>query len=454
MNQSAIYKFCPSFIRQHIENRPGLQKILANIGWLFFDKIFRMGIGLAVGVWVARYLAPERFGLLSYVTAFVGLFMPLGKLGVDGIVIRDIVRSPDDAKELLGSSFLLMLVGSLLIIIMSFCTIVFLRPNEKMVWLMVAVVACGYIFRSFEVINLWFRSQLKSKFMVIAQNAAILLNSLFKIFLILAGAKVFYFALAFATEGVFAAIGLIFVYHISGGKLRQWQPQIDRSKSLLKEGWPLIFASIFALIYLQIDQIMLGQMLGNKALGIYSAAVRISSVFYFIPMAITHSVFPSLVESKKRGEQFYYQRMEYLFILMAIFSYAIAIPIGLFSNPIIKIMYGMEYLEAGHILSVHIFSAIILFIGIARGPWVTIEGYFKFVMFSNLAAGIVNIILNILFINKFGIIGAAYATLISYFVTYIGSSLFAKNGKRIFKFQIKALFLLNIWQVAKLKRAV
>ena len=84
----------PAFLRRRIAHRPNLVKILDNIGWLFFDKVLRMGVGLLVGVWVARYLGPEKYGLFNFAAAFVGMFIAVSGLGLQSIVVRDIVRDP------------------------------------------------------------------------------------------------------------------------------------------------------------------------------------------------------------------------------------------------------------------------------------------------------------------------------------------------------------------------
>lgn len=106
-----LTRFLPSFIRVRLEGRTTLQKILANTGWLFIDKTIRMGVGLLVGVWVARYLGPEQFGIYSYALSFTALFSTFATLGLDGIVVRNIVRDPSFKDEILGTAFVLKLLG-------------------------------------------------------------------------------------------------------------------------------------------------------------------------------------------------------------------------------------------------------------------------------------------------------------------------------------------------------
>ena len=104
-------KLLPSFIWTRLDGRLTLQKTIANTGWLFADSILRMGVGMFVGVWIARYLGPQQFGVLSYAMAFVALFSAVATLGLDSIVIREVLRNPASANEIMGSAFILKLAG-------------------------------------------------------------------------------------------------------------------------------------------------------------------------------------------------------------------------------------------------------------------------------------------------------------------------------------------------------
>lgn len=90
MNQ-AWTKYLPASLRAKVEGRAYLQNVVSNTGWQFADNILRMGVGLIIGIWVARYLGPAQYGLLSYVLAFGALFLPLTSLGLEEIVVRNIV---------------------------------------------------------------------------------------------------------------------------------------------------------------------------------------------------------------------------------------------------------------------------------------------------------------------------------------------------------------------------
>ena len=176
MNQSWT-RLLPSFIRSRLEGRQTLQKIISNTGWLFADRALRMGVGLLVSVWVARYLGPTQFGQLNYVIAFVALFATFATLGLDGIVVREVVRNPAAEWEILGSAFMLKLCGGALTAVGAVVFISVLRPGDILSRWLVGIVAAGAVFQAFDVIDFWFQSQVLSKYVVLAKNGAFLLTA-------------------------------------------------------------------------------------------------------------------------------------------------------------------------------------------------------------------------------------------------------------------------------------
>ena len=77
------------------------KKYFANTGWMFGEKIVRLVLTFFVGIYIVRYLGPEQFGLLGYALGFVGLFSTISTLGLDGIVTRELVKTPDKKDVLL-----------------------------------------------------------------------------------------------------------------------------------------------------------------------------------------------------------------------------------------------------------------------------------------------------------------------------------------------------------------
>lgn len=405
-----LLSFIPAFVYRRIAHRPNLVKIVDNIGWLFIDKILRMGVGLFVGVWIARYLGPEQFGLLSFATAFVGLFGAIAGMGLQGIVVRDIVHDPTSKEETLGSAAIMQLIGGVFAYGLILATIFWLRPEDMLAKALVAILGSMMLFKASEVAVFWFESQVQSKYTVWVQNIAFLLFSAIKVALILNQAPLIAFAWATMVEALLVALLMFVILGMRGPRLRQLRVTIGRTRTLFKDSWPLLLSGIAIVIYMKIDQIMLGEMVGDEAVGIYSAAVRISEVWYFIPMMIVASVFPAILEAKKRSEALYYQRLQHLYDLMVWLSVGVALPMTFLSTPAVTLLYGEAYAESGLVLAIHIWAAVFVFLGVASGKWFLAENR-QILCFQRAAIGaVVNVVLNLILIPGFGVIGAALAT--------------------------------------------
>ncbi|MDY7015075.1 MAG: flippase, partial [Cyanobacteriota bacterium] len=333
---------------------PNLRRIIGNTAWLFGEKVFQMGLGLFVGVWVARYLGPSRFGIINYALAYVGLVEPFAKLGLDNIVVRDLARDPSHRNETLGTAFFLKLTASLINVIFLIGTILFVKRDSPTTQWAVVIFACGAVLTSLGTIEYWFQSQVEAKYIVWARNSAYIFISIVKVILIQIGAPLVAFVIALVLEQALAYVGMAIVYRWRGYPLRDWRFRFDRARALLSESWPLIISGFVIFIYVQVDQLMLGSMLGDRgeeAVGIYSSAVKIAVMWYFIPIAIVQSVFPSIVQAREIGQALYEQRIQKLFNLMVLLGYAVAIPITFAAPYVVRLLYGSSYQAAGSMLA-------------------------------------------------------------------------------------------------------
>ncbi len=417
-----------------------LYKIIANTGWLFADRISRMGLGLFIGVWVARYLGVQQFGLLSYATAFVGLFSTLSDLGLSSLAIKSIANQPGKKDVILGTIFWLKLYGGIVSLLLTVGFIFMFRQNDSLTIYLVAILASVGVFQSFDTIDLWFQSQVQSKYIVIVRNAAFILTAIAKIILIYIHAPLLAFAGAILAETILNSLGLISIYRIKKYSLGLWYWNLPLAKILLKESWPLIISGFTIMIYMKIDQIMLGEMLGIKEVGLYSSATRISEVLYFIPIAIASSVAPSIYAAKRDKNEFlYYQKIENLIRLLSLTAFVIALPMSFLSGTIITFLFGNEYVASGSILAVHIWASVFVFMGVGASYWFIAEGLTSLTFHRTLMGAITNIVLNFILIPIYGGIGAAIATVISQaFAAFLGNAIDLKTQK-IFQIQLKSL---------------
>lgn len=438
-------RLLPGFVRSRIEGRDGLQAILGNIGWQLADNLVRMGLGLLLGIWVARYLGPEQFGLLSYALAFVALFAPLAMPGLDDIVVRNLVREPAARNVLLGSTFLLKLLGGAASVLASIAVIVWMRPEDLQSFWLVAIIATGTVFQAFGVIELWFNAQIQAKYPVLAKNAAFLACALGKIALILAGAPLLAFAWISLAEAIFGAAGLVIVYRARGFRPGEWTGRRPVAIELLRDSWPLFFSCIIIAVYLRIDQVMLGEMVGSEAVGVYSVAVRLAEVWFFFSAAVYWSLLPGLVAARAASETLFYERLQKYYNLMAFSAYAIAIPVMLLANWLVLTLFGAEYAGAGPMLAVLIWANLFIYLESARSAFFNVMNWYRLHFVTVALGAILNIALNLYLIPRHGGLGAVIASCIAYWFAAHGACFLYKPLHRTGWMLTRAIFYPKIW---------
>jgi PST family polysaccharide transporter len=403
-----------------LRKRPGLRRVLSNTVWMYADRILRMTVGLLVGVWLARYLGPHAYGQFSYAVALVALFGALSTLGLDRVLVRDLVGASTARHELLGSALVLRLLGSAVAMSAAVLCVRALRPDDVTTQQLVVVVAAGMFVQALDILEFWFESRLESRYTVVAKGAAFLAATAAKIALILIGATVIAFAWSSLLEVVLAAVGLVVAYRISGERFARWRASVSCALALLKPALPLVFAGIAVSTYMKIDQIMLGEMLGDEAVGAYSAAVHLCEATYFVPGVLVASLFPVIVSSRASNKQLFLARMQRLFDLMVVFGIGLALPLSLLSPYIIQILYGDAFSAASGVLAIYAWAAIFVFLGVASSSYLLVENLTIVSLYRTTLGAVTNVGLNLLLIPRFGITGAAYATLISYGVAAYG----------------------------------
>jgi O-antigen/teichoic acid export membrane protein len=391
----------------------GFKRYFANTSWMMAEKIIRMAAIVFVGVYVARYLGPERFGLLNYAISFVALFSGIATLGLDGIVVRNLLQNSKDRARLLGTAFTLKVVGAIVLFVAVSATL-YLTPHDTSTSPMILIIAGGMLFKSFNVIEFYFQSTVQARFTTISQFCALVVSSLVQIGLILRHASLVWFAWALVLENVTMGVLLVFMYLKNRSRISKWRFKWQLGVHLLRDSWPLALSGLMIMIYMRIDQIMIKEMLDAKALGYYAAAVRLSEAWYFIPMTITASIFPAIMNAKKISDGVYYDRLQKLFNLMLWIALAVVVPTTFLAEYAITLLYGENYIPAAGVLRIHIWSGIFVFLGVAVSKYLLAENLVM-VSFGQAVTGcIANIILNVILIPSYGIKGAAWATLVSY----------------------------------------
>lgn len=413
-------------------------RYFVNTSWTIAERVIRMLVSLFVGILVARYLGPEHFGLLSYAISFVALFSSIATLGLDEIVIRDLVETRDPKDAILGTSFVLKSIGvSVLILVV--CGAMDLTSSEKYTNALMMIVVAGSLFQPLNVFDLYFQSQVLAKFTSSAQFFSLILSSTVRILLIAFKAPLVWFAWAVFLENAILGIGLFVIYHKQDLGIRSWRFSKDLAAKLLHNSWPLMLSGMAIMIYMRIDQVMIKEMLNNEAAGNYAVAVRLSEAFYFIPMAVCSSLFPAIIDAKKVGPEVYTYRLQKLYDLMVWLAVAVAIPTTFLAEHFINLLLGAQYTSAAGVLRIHVWAGVFVFSGVASGKWLVAENLQHYSFYRTLAGAAVNVMLNLILIPLMGINGAALATVVSYCAAAYLSMAFFKHTRETFRLVTKSL---------------
>ena len=409
--------FLPNFTI--LKKHSGIRKYFSNTSWLLGERILRMGVSLFVGIYVVRFLGPEKFGLLSYAMSFVLLFGTIASFGMNEILVRELLQDKTQIKELLSTAFFLKIVGFLMMGSIIIFALQFTN-DDKYTHLMITIISLGIFFQSFNVIDCYFQSQVQSKYVVIVQFIQLLITSLIKIFLILNKATLVWFAIVFMIDQALLAILLLSIYRWKKEWFSVFSVKWELATQLFKDAWPLIFSGLMVSIYMKIDLIMIKEMLDVKAVGIYAAAVKLCEVLYILPVVVMSSLFPAIVKARKNNLIVYRKQVYRIYEIMIGATAIVAIITMFLADWIVYILYGSIYQEAVAILKIYIWAFVFVSLGVVSSKYLVAENLEIYALYRSVVGAFINITLNWYLIPIYGIKGAAFATLITQiFVAYL-----------------------------------
>lgn len=423
--------------------RSGLRAYLGNSAWLMADSLLTNFVALLVLMAVARYYGAAQYGAYAYVFAIAQLFAVIGQMGLDGLLTRDLVDHPNDHPRVLGTAGGLRFAGYLLGAI-GCLAYGLLLPEHSIIekWLFFSAFLFIVFTPGQMILDNWFRSRLEARYSSMARMTGTIAGGGMKLGIILIGGSVIAVGFAqAATVALIAAILLPLYLRRGGPAPHRWTFDGAKAKKMLSECWLVFAGSALALIYLKLDQVMLRWWEGPEIVGIYSVAARISEVFYFIPAALVTSFFPRLITLHKQSRTVFDERFQSILALLALLGYVIMAGVFLLGPTLILYAFGKEYAAAGPVLMVHVCSMPFIFMRYAFSRWMLVERYNIFSVISQGLGALANVVLNIILIPRYGMMGSAIATLISYAAASYFSLLVSARTRPVFVMMTRALLM-------------
>lgn len=414
------------------------QKYMSNTLWLLVERVVQMLVTLYVGIKLAVYMTEAEWGFYNWALSLVIIFAELARVGLPNIVVKFLVNKNFSENQIMGSAFFMKIFGST-IAVLAICTLAFFLESDKELRFLVFLAAIPYLVKSFDLITYYFEATVESKFSVIGRLAGVLVNNFLKLLIVIKGYPVVYVYWVFLVDAVIFISILISIYKIKGNKIINWSFDRKVAKSMFLSSWPLIFTVLITSLYMRIDQLMIKEMLGDAANGNYASAVKLSGAWYALPWIITGSVFPAILNALQKNYDLFLERFSTLYQILILMALTVILPVTLFSDEIIAIIYSGKYAESAHVLKIHIWASIFVFIGYAGTKWLVAENLEKLSFVFTFFGALANIALNYLVIPKYGINGAAWATLVAQFITYFLMPLFHAQTRTMFKVQFISL---------------
>ena len=388
-----------------------MRRAAVNSGWLMTDRLLRMVLGLFVVVLVARHLGPSDYGVLTYAGALAASVGTLGSLGLDGLVVRDLVRTPARVGEILGTVLLLRFCGAVASVAISIVVVWCLKRDDPLAFGLVAILSCGNLFLAVDTIDLWLQSRVLGRTAVIARALPLLVMAGVRIALALASAPVQAFAIATTVESALAALGLVIAYRWRGETFRTWVPVRRLAAALLREGWPLFASVLIVAARLRLEQIMLGQIAGYASVAQYAVASRVVDVWTVVPMTVMVSLFPAIVRARERGAADYLANLQRLYDGLIWAAVLFAAVLWLIGPTALTWLFSARYAPAGDVLTVLVWSCVWMSFALTRGRWLVAEGHIRDALLVEAAILMVGLGANLILIPLHGARGAAWANL-------------------------------------------
>lgn len=423
-----------------MEKNITLKNIFGNSMWQIGEKIISMIFSVFVTSIVARYLGTEDYGFVNYIISTVMLFTTFSTLGMEKITIKDIIEKEESEEKILGTSFYIRLIGGIVLIFISQITIYILDEKNMIAQLLGLIMGLCMIFRAYEVIEYYLQSQMKLKTISIIRFCSTILVAILRILVVIFDWGIVGFTATYLFDAIIVAMLLKICY--KKRKKLKFKFSLEYAKKILSKCWYVAISGLMVTLYMRIDQVMLGSMLDNKTEnGIYSAAVRIAEIWYFVPTAIISAFQPAIVMKKKYSEEQYEKSMQRLYDIVAIVGIAFGILITLFGDIAVQILYGEEYKGATSILKISVWAGLFATLGTARSVWLVNENLQKYSLIYTSVGCVTNIVLNYFLIPKIGARGAAIATLIAQFVTNVLALVPFKKTRKSSAMILKSIFL-------------
>lgn len=414
------------------------KRALTNIAWAISGKIVSLTGVLVVGIIVARYLGKEQYGIMNYVISFVAIFQVFADFGLDFIQIREESKHPAHKDKIIGTTFTLKLFFAILTLL-AILIITTLSEHDGRIRCYIMIYALSVILNTSWVSRNHFTSIVWNEYVVKTEISRTLIGMAIKIAFVLLHLPLIWFIVSLVIDSILLAVGYTVSYIRKIDSIRKWNFDRDLAVFMLKQSFPLLLSGAAIVVYNRIDQMMIGKMIDQSHLGVYSVAVRFTELLVFVPTIIAQTISPILVEVRQKDAARYEELSRVFMNVTVSVCILLAILTSLLSYPIVRFTFGRMYIEAASVLSILAFKVVGDGLSQTSGQLMIIEGIQKYASIRNIIGCVTCVGLNLIFISRYGIHGVAYVAIITILVSGTLADFIIPSYRKIFYKQIKAI---------------
>ena len=413
------------------------KKVVKNASWIIVCRIVQSLIALVISMISARYLGPSNYGLLNYASSVAAFVVPLAQLGFRNVLVEEIVSHPEREGQTLGTSLVMSVISSLFCMVGCAAFVSIANAGERETLIVCVLYSISLVFQMTEMIQYWYQAKFLSKYTSVTSLAAYAAVALYKIFLLVTGKNIYWFAISYALDFFIISVVLLLFYKKLGNQKLSFS--FSLGKQIFARSRYYIVSNMMVTVFAQTDKIMIKTMIGNAENGYYSTAVTCTGMTGFVFVAIIDSLRPVIFASKKTDQKQFERNMSLLYSIIIYMALMQSVVLTVFAKPIVTLLYGSAYLAAIPLLQTITLYSAFSYMGTVRNIWMLAEEKQKYLWIINLSGAILNVVGNFILIPLIGTVGAAIASVATQFFTNFVLCIILKPIRPTAKLICKAL---------------
>ena len=412
-------------------------KVIKNATWIIVCRVIQALLSLIISMLTARYLGPSNYGIINYASSIVAFLVPIMQLGFRNTLVQEFVKKPNEEGKILGTALVLNVISAVFCIIGVISFVLIANRGETDTIIVCSLYSINLIFQALEMSQYWYQVKLLSKYTSIVSLCAYIVVSIYRIYLLITGKSIYWFAISQTLDFMIIAIALLIIYYKVGKQKLFFS--LKTGKEMFSVSKYYIVSSMMVTVFGHIGSILLKFLMDDAAVGFYTTTIACTGMTSFIFAAIVDSARPSVLESRAVSKNVFEKNMISLYTIIIYVSLLQGLVLSIFAPLAVRVLYGSAYDSAVMPLRIMSWFTVFSNIGTVRNVWILAEEKQKYLWIINLSGAMTNIVLNLLLIPAMGVSGAALASVITQFFTNVIMSYLIKPIKNNNKLMLKSL---------------